>query len=138
MTRPATAAPELTCPSTSVGNATVFLGMVTPRGEVAYLSPAVPVRPETLDALDRGDQPLEASYRFAGPCVTSRCGFWTGDRCGLGARLAETYAEVADPEDSPLPRCAVRATCRWFAEQGRSACAACRHVVTDTRAVPAG
>jgi hypothetical protein len=32
----------------------------------------------------------------------------------------------------PLPADVGR-TCRWYAEQGRAACVACSHVVTDAR-----
>jgi predicted nucleic acid-binding protein len=40
---------------------------------------------------------LERRYRFAGPCVTSKCGFWTGERCGLGAKLVESYQDTGGP-----------------------------------------
>lgn len=126
--------PKRMCPSTPVGNSTVFLGMITPAGRVAYITPAVPSENvlDTLPSDDAGGS-LESRYRFAGPCVTSSCGFWNGDHCGLGARLAADHQKVADPAESELPKCAIRRDCRWFAEQGRSACAACSYVITDAR-----
>lgn len=122
------------CPSTAAENATVLLGMITMSGRVAYLTPAVPAAP-LIESDDDGIQPLETRYRFAGPCVESGCGFWTGEQCGLGARLADSYAKVnAANQDPPhLPRCAIRSRCRWYAEQGSRACAACPLVVTDSR-----
>ncbi|MGC4894642.1 hypothetical protein [Micromonospora sp. DT31] len=124
--------PERMCPSTPASNATVFLGMITPAGRVAYVTPAVPAE-VALAGFGDGDGPVEARVRLAGPCVTSSCGFWTGSHCGLGARMAASYAEAAPPVEEALPKCAIRRTCRWFAEQGPSACPACAYVVTDAR-----
>jgi hypothetical protein len=124
--------PERMCPSTSAGHATVFLGMITPAGRVAYVTPTVPAG-TVLDTLDSTES-AESRYRFAGPCVTSSCGFWSGDHCGLGAKLAESYRETAGPGQNELPKCAIRRTCRWFAEQGAAACSPCSYVVTDSRA----
>jgi hypothetical protein len=123
------------CPSTSARNATVVLGVVMPSGRVAYATPAVQATPSLVESLDDGSVTPESRYRFAGPCVESRCGFWTGAGCGLGAALADSYADAAGPEgpDAQLPRCSIRARCRWYAEQGARACAACPLVVTDTR-----
>lgn len=130
---------ERMCPSTSVENSTVFLGMITPARRVAYVTPQVPLDSvrETLDgssdgSFDGSSGPLERRYRFAGPCVTSKCGFWTGDHCGLGAKLVASYHATAEPT-ADLPKCAIRRTCRWFAEQGPAACSPCSYVVTEGR-----
>jgi len=160
---------ERMCPSTTAANATVFLGMITPQRRVAYLTPAIATTPELLESLaaNTGDSgPLESQYRLAGPCVTGGCGFWTGSQCGLGQRLADSFAEVteqarespsdyssqhadngstsikhgADANDAArmqIPKCAIRGTCRWFAEQGPTICRACRFVVTDSRVLSA-
>jgi hypothetical protein len=123
------------CPSTSAANATVVLGIVLPSGRVAYATPAVAASPALVEALSDDPRPLESRYRFAGPCVESRCGFWTGAGCGLGAAMADSYADVAGEQasDAALPRCSIRPRCRWYAEQGARACAACPLIVTDTR-----
>lgn len=128
--KPSADGAEHTCPSTPVGNATVFLGMITSARRVAYVTPAIPAS-VVLDDLDSVEG-AESRYRFAGPCVTSSCGFWTGDHCGLGARMVESYQETMD-EAVELPKCAIRRTCRWFAEQGAAACSPCSYVVTDAR-----
>ncbi|MEV4479060.1 hypothetical protein [Micromonospora coxensis] len=124
--------PERMCPSTTAANATVFLGMITPAGRVAYVTPQVPAEVALAVPVEAGT-PVEARYRLAGPCVTSSCGFWTGDQCGLGARVVASYREVVGPAEPELPKCAIRRTCRWYAEQGPAACPACSHVVTDAR-----
>ncbi|MEG3635890.1 hypothetical protein [Micromonospora palythoicola] len=123
---------ERMCPSTPAGNATVFLGMITPAGRVAYVTPALPAE-VAVAAATEADVAVETRYRLAGPCVTSRCGFWTGEHCGLGERLVASYAQTVGEPEVELPRCAIRRTCRWFAEQGPAACVACAHVVTDAR-----
>lgn len=122
---------ERMCPSTSVENSTVFLGMITPARTVAYVTPEVPVA-SVRESLDESQGPLERRYRFAGPCVTDSCGFWTGDHCGLGAKLVESYQDTGEPQ-LDLPKCAIRRTCRWFAEQGPAACSPCSYVVTEGR-----
>jgi hypothetical protein len=120
------------CPSTPKANATVFLGMITPAGRVAYLTPQLPAE-VALAGRPATDGPVESQYRLAGPCVTSSCGFWTGEHCGLGARLVSSYRETVPEPDGTLPHCAIRRTCRWYAEQGPAACGPCSHVVTDAR-----
>jgi hypothetical protein len=122
---------ERMCPSTSVGNSTVFLGMITPARKVAYVTPQMPLD-VVRDTLDDSEGALERRYRFAGPCVTSKCGFWTGEYCGLGAKLVESYQDTGEPQ-LELPKCAIRRTCRWFAEQGPAACSPCSYVITEGR-----
>jgi len=61
---------ERMCPSTTVENSTVFLGMITPARKVAYVTPQVLID-FVRDTLDDSAGPLERRYRFAGPCVTS-------------------------------------------------------------------
>ncbi len=133
------------CPSTSVENATVFLGMIGSGGRVAYVSPAVPLSRDDIEALPADERrPLEAQYRFAGPCVESECGHWSGSHCGLGELIADA-GEAADlagesnggPSGERLAKCGIRPQCRWYADQGARACRACPRVVTDLRvAVP--
>ena len=122
---------ERMCPSTSVENSTVFLGMITPARKVAYVTPQIPID-SVRDTLDDTAGELERRYRFAGPCVTSKCGFWTGRHCGLGAKLVESYQDTGGPS-LDLPRCSIRHDCRWFAEQGPAACSPCSYVVTEGR-----
>lgn len=121
------------CPSTSAANATVVLGILLPSGRVAYATPAVEASPSLIGALDDGATSLESRYRFAGPCVEHRCGFWTGSSCGLGAAMADSYADATGVTETTLPRCSIRARCRWYAEQGSRACAACPLIITETR-----
>jgi hypothetical protein len=123
---------ELLCPSaqpTTPG--AVAFGVVDHTGaapEVAYLDAPVAVS-DALLALAEPLQPTEV-LRFASRCEGSACRHWTGAACSLAARIVERLP-VASGE---LPRCTVRAACRWFAEQGRAACLRCPQVVTQNEA----
>jgi hypothetical protein len=95
---------------------------------IAYLAqeaviPAAEVPPTP------GVDPVEA-FRFAARCEDSRCAQHVqgaeGGRCGLGQRIVAQL----DPVVASLPSCTIRATCRWYAEQGREACLRCPQVVT--------
>ena len=44
--------------------------------------------------------------------------------------LAQRIVETLDPVVDALPSCLVRASCRWYAEQGAQACFRCPQVVT--------
>jgi hypothetical protein len=117
----------------------VLVGVVGPGGRLGYVTPALAVDAQFV-ARTRLGRPPESRFRFAEPCVEARCAQWAGDRCGLIAQLLASPrgAEAASRERGrPLPRCAIRRSCRWFAERGPEACAICPHVV-HTRRVPAG
>jgi len=76
------------------------------------------------------DHPAESRFRFAGACVTTACQQWRNEQCQVG-RAASIVAKRLDPIEE-LPRCAIRARCRWWWQEGRAACAACAWVVHTT------
>jgi hypothetical protein len=120
-----------TCPSAPAEPGSVLLGMVVAPGQVAYLSPNIPVTAELLDALTRGGVPIENRMRFAGTCMERGCIQWSGDggggRCGLADRAIAALSITTGLAD--LPKCGIRATCRWFAQHQAKACAACPEVI---------
>jgi hypothetical protein len=82
--------------------------------------------------------PPERRFRFAGTCQEGRCAQWTGTGCGVIERvLSETGDDTGKADPTALPRCFLRASCRWFSQRGSDACTACSLVVTDRRQ-PAG
>jgi hypothetical protein len=104
------------------------LGGSAAEPRIAYLAqeaviPAADM-PPTLSV-----DPVEA-FRFAARCEDHRCAQHVdgaeGGRCGLGARIVAQL----DPVVASLPSCTIRASCRWYAEQGREACLRCPQVVT--------
>ncbi|MCC7013346.1 MAG: hypothetical protein IT454_12350 [Planctomycetes bacterium] len=116
------------CPSAQpdMDEARVF-GVVTEEREgqrIAYLAPETNVDPALLAGLD-GVAPTEV-FRFSAKCETSRCSHFDGARCTLAERIKRALAPVVDR----LPACTVRATCRWYLEQGGEICLRCPQVVT--------
>lgn len=113
------------CPSSCAEPGATLLGAVAPGGRVLYLTPRTLVDAEFIEAAKQGRAP-EKRFRFAGPCVTSGCVFWGEKGCGV----AEA-AVAGGPVSDRLPRCSIRAECRWFAQEGVAVCYACPGVVTD-------
>ena len=90
---------------------------------VAYLRADALVEKDTIEHL--GIDPTHV-FRFAARCEESSCAQFDGHSCSLGRRIAEGLDPVVDV----LPPCQIRATCRWYAENGRPACIRCPQVVT--------
>ena len=118
---------ELTCPSWQCAPGATLLGVVNPDGTIGYVTPALEVDGEFCDRAQAGRAP-ERRFRFAGPCVEGRCGHWTGERCGV---IDEVMRTPDRPTVDPLPRCSIRASCRWFDQRGAAACRVCPFVITD-------
>ncbi len=92
---------------------------------VAYLKEPQPV---TSDAAALASPlPATAVFRFAAECVESACAHFDGAECSLAGRIVDLLPAVGDV----LPACGVRSRCRWWREQGRSACGRCPMVATD-------
>ena len=120
---------DLACPSARAEPGNLLYGRVTD-GQVERLGTPLAVTPEFVASVSANGPP-ERRFRFAGTCQEGRCAQWTGSGCGVIERV---LAEMAPPAgEAPLPRCVLRAQCRWFAQEGRPACSACSHVVTDRR-----
>ena len=66
------------------------------------------------------------STRTHGPCVKTRCHYWE-ESCQLGAKIAEISELCELTATVDTSKCPIRATCRWFAENGQSACIGCTH-----------
>jgi hypothetical protein len=124
------------CPSMRCEDGVLLLGVIQSDGRAAFLPAPLPVNAEFVHIARKGRAP-ERRFRFAGPCRETGCGSWTEGRCGI----ADTVVTHLNPApDGPVPPCAIRKSCRWWAQSGARACHACRFVVTDltpeTRARP--
>lgn len=63
--------------------------------------------------------------RSYGPCLKIRCVYWSG-HCSLGAQIAEISIRRALTDTTSASKaCPIRGTCRWYAENGATACAGC-------------
>lgn len=121
---------ERTCPSARAETGNLLYGRVN-NGQVERLGTPLPVTAAFVEAVSFHGSP-ERRFRFAGACQEGRCAQWTGTGCGVIERVLSEMAVPAG--EAPLPRCFLRASCRWFGQEGGIACAACSHVVTDGRA----
>ncbi len=132
MSRPDPDGPAVkSCPSAPPEVGSFLLGVVVRPGEVAYLNPHVPITLDMLESLERQGVAVENRMRFGCDCAQSQCVQWKGEhhagRCGLIDHALEALAITDGPDE--LPRCGIRATCRWFAQHERRACAACPQVI---------
>jgi hypothetical protein len=122
-------AAALACPSARAEPGNLLYGHVT-AGTVHRLGTPIPITAEFVEAISANGPP-ERRFRFAGTCQEGRCAQWTGTGCGVIERVLAELEPAGS--DAALPRCFLRASCRWFAQEGGVACAACSHVVTDRR-----
>lgn len=119
------------CPSSDAGegNVQVFavIGGTPEQPRAAYLDRALALTPEL--ATQVAPVPPEEVYRAAAPCAQGRCSHFDagGGRC----RLAHNIVRLVPAVVRQLPRCAIRADCRWWRQEGAAACRRCPQVVTS-------
>lgn len=120
---------DLTCPSAQPDMPGAQVLGVVERGPdgaaLSYVNGTVPVTDDVLGVT--GEVPPTLVFRFAAPCVAKKCTHFDGQSCRLAVRIAEGLAPAVDK----LPPCAIRKTCRWYAQEGTRACARCPQVVTQ-------
>jgi hypothetical protein len=113
------------CPSAPPSSDAVLLAITKRDGTLAYLPRTLPVNDEFVaDLSEQSD--VDQRFRFAAPCVGSRCAHWRDHQCSIPSMLASDPALTAASE---LPRCSIRRSCRWFSQQGAEACRFCPGVV---------
>jgi hypothetical protein len=123
--------PARMCPSYAAEADASLLGVVNDEGTVDILPKPIPVTADFLrDAARNGASP-ESRFRFTGTCVNEACRQWQDQGCRI-ARMAAAL-NVVPHGPTPLRPCAIRASCRWFTQEGAKACDGCRYVVTDRR-----
>lgn len=119
---------KLSCPSAQpdMTEARVLgiVGGTVEQPRVDYLKKEAEVSAADLQAI--GGRDLTQVLRFSARCESHRCGQFKDGRCSLASRIVQGLAPVVDS----LPPCQIRATCRWYAEEGREACLRCPQVVT--------
>lgn len=128
----------ITCPSVQpeLPGAQVFavVGGTLAQPTLHYLDEAVPVTPD-IWAMTAPLNPAEV-LRIAGPCAMSTaCGHF--DDARSQCRLARRTVRLAPVVVSKPPRCAIRSSCMWWAQEGVSACLRCPQVVTNDAAADA-
>jgi hypothetical protein len=121
------------CPSAPATEGASLIGVVAADGRVVNVATPLPIGGAFIEAA-RAHGPPEARFRFSSPCHKGRCRHWTGHECKLIGDVYNSAVEAGVELTRPgLPRCSIRAQCRWWRQRGRDACAVCPLVVTDTR-----
>lgn len=93
---------------------------------VSYLDKPLPVTQELIDMAGPVD-PAEI-FRISAPCAGSKCSHFNDTE--HSCRLATRTVKLASVVVTKPPRCGIRATCVWWAQEGVSACLRCPQVVT--------
>jgi hypothetical protein len=117
------------CPSSqpNLDNVVVF-GVVEGTVEeprVAYLEQVQPLNEE----LQPSSSSVKATemMRLASSCYEKGCVHFDGSDCRLAQRIVEQLPTVTET----LPACQIRSSCRWWQQEGKSACLRCPQVVTE-------
>lgn len=118
--------PSMTHPEKEESIAFGVVGGTVDSPQLAYLREPLPVTDELL-AVSGSVAPTEV-FRFAAPCANSRCQHFDDYQCHLVKRIVNMLPTVVDV----LPACQIRANCRWWKQEGKSACLRCPQVVTKT------
>ena len=116
---------SMTCPSYPESSSTIVFALKTKKQKkYTFLSaPIDVVQVENLIQTEDKDHP----YRLMGKCITSGCFHWTGESCHLGEAVASVRIRKKNEG-----HCAIRASCRWYAENSSEACSTCSYVNYST------
>jgi hypothetical protein len=92
--------------------------------KVSYLKESQPPQ-KFISKVESRVEPGEV-LRIAAPCEEKGCQHFDGQDCRLVQRIVEDLPIVAEN----LPPCAIRRNCRWWKQEGMSACLRCPQVIT--------
>jgi hypothetical protein len=120
---------KLLCPSAPAKVKSILLGAIQVDGSVAYVKDKIEVTQEFLDIIKSSGHSPETKFRFSATCIGSACKQWANNGCSVPNRVADILPNVETSAVS-LPNCSIRDQCRWFYQQGSSACQICPLVVT--------
>ncbi len=120
---------DILCPSACCKPGADLLGIVLGSGMVSLLPVPLKINDAFVEIAKQGRRP-EKRFRFAAPCLECGCQQWNEGRCGVIDRCS---AEIDSQKNLTLdiPKCSIRSQCRWFRQNGVTACRVCQEVVTD-------
>ena len=118
-----------TCPSATCTEGSQLIGIINADSEFSFLKVPLTVTKSFVDEANMYGSP-EKRFRFASKCVQSGCNQWTGSRCGVSDSVLDAI-EVS-LHKANLPDCSIRPTCRWYDQNGESACRICPLVITNS------
>ena len=77
--------------------------------------------------LDEYKEEGASSFRTAITCATKGCYNWNGKKCTVPDQMRPLLKETVSAE---VEHCVIRNTCRWFSQEGYSACTLCPMIKT--------
>jgi hypothetical protein len=127
------------CPSgPATGAHATLLGVFGRDGRLVYTPGTPGVSPTLLSALTGDGESAEARARFAGRCASSACAYWAEGSCHAIDLAHEALdGQLPDRAEGGLPECGIRPACRWWQQEGPSACGLCPYVATAPLATTA-
>lgn len=114
------------CPSTSIKEASLLIGLVTAKGSIDYFGTPIEIDDAFKDEANKGKIP-ESRFRLAGLCVEKKCSNWSEEdkTCHVAKRIIAN----SKVENRTLPNCGIRSACRWFKQDKSAACKNCSFVI---------
>lgn len=119
---------KATCPSAAPKEGAVLLGIVKQSGEVSMLAQRIEIDESFIETASQG-RDLGQRFRFASPCAAKGCANWSGHHC-MVLDIARQLTHIEPLDDTTLPACSIRNTCRWFMQDGVNACHICPKINT--------
>lgn len=92
---------------------------------VNYFKQPLPVT-DQLTSVSSPVTPTEV-FRISAECARNSCKHFDGQNCRLATRIANQLPVVTEV----LPPCPIRRDCRWWQQEGKSACMRCPQIITD-------
>ncbi|GEN75556.1 hypothetical protein [Chryseobacterium hagamense] len=112
------------CPSYIAKAGAQLFGVVNKDGKVRFITPLT-VTEEFIETNDH----LEQRFRFTGKCIEKGCAQWNDYdlKCSLPGKV-----QLLDfPEVPEMSFCPIRNQCRWFFQDGASACFSCNEITRN-------
>lgn len=116
------------CPSSVASEGSVLLGMINKNGTLGYIANKTIVTGDLLENLNKTEEP-EKHFRFSSNCVESGCRQWNSGKCSVIKSIIHANEDIELEEQ--LPNCSIRASCRWYFQEGAKACSFCPYIITN-------
>lgn len=120
---------SIQCPSNKCKPGSKLLGVRQEDGTVSILPEPLPIDDNFISTVRNDPTEPEQKFRFTNKCVESGCAQWNGKGCGVIDQVIQYLEHI--PQNSSLPRCAIRPSCRWFLQRGADACKICPYIITE-------
>ena len=106
----------------------MLLGVVQTDKTVTFLNTPIRTDKAFIEKVQAQGEP-EKRFRFANKCAKSGCRQWDGSSCGVMNTLAVANRHLEG--EAVLRPCIIRDSCRWFYQEGKTACTICPFVITN-------